>query len=237
MATVVTTNPTGMPTLLNLASRVRREVTKETLVTLTNDATNNVIVDNLNDAVEDIYFRAKWSWAKVIGDLAVVATQSDYTLPANFHRLATEVELGTRKLREIDAEEWVRTTGSNGIGTIPDGQPIIYMIDRAFIRFWPTPSADFAALYPTIPILYYRRPSTRLTLANDSASAFDLPAEFQEAIVRFAVGKLKIFRQFDDFKLDLDRYEEIVQRQLYADQVTVHPSRVRPRNWASANYG
>lgn len=237
MPTVINTNPTGMPTLLSLVSRVRREVTKETLATLTNDAVNNIIVDNLNDAVEDIYFRAKWSWAKVTGALTLVAAQSDYTLPADFHSMATEVEIGTTKLREVDAEDWTRYTYTNVTGVTASGQPVLYMIDRTFIRFWPTPNSDFITTVPTISLLYYRRPSKRLTITNDSANAFDLPSEFQEAIARYAIGRLKIFRQFDDYKIDMDRYEEIVQRQLYADTISVHPSRVRPRNWASANYG
>lgn len=237
MPTVVTTNPTGMPTLLALVSRVRREVTKETLATLTNDAVNNVIVDNLNDAVDDIYFRAKWSWAKTAGNLVLVAGTSEYTLPSNFHRMATEVEIGTTKLQEVDAEEWTRKTYTNVTGVTASGQPVVYMIDRAFIKFWPVPNTDFIALVPTITMLYYRRPSTRLAIATDSDNAFDLPMEFQEALVRYAVARLKIFRQYDDWKIDMDRYEEILQRQLHADTVTVHPSRMRPRNWASANYG
>ena len=239
MPTVVATNPTGMPTLLALTSRVRREVTKETLITLTDDATNNVIVDALNDAVDDLYYRAKWTWAKISGNLSMVAGQSEYTRPADFHRMASEVEIGSTILMEVDATEWIRrtrTTSVTGYQT-PLGQPVLYMLDRAFIKFWPTPSTDFVAQVPTISILYYRRPATRLVLTTDSAKAFDIPMEFQEALVRFATAKLKIFRQFDDFALDLQRYEEIVQRQLNADQVSVHPARVRPRNWASANYG
>jgi hypothetical protein len=226
-----------MPTLLSLVSRVRREVTKETLVTLNDDATNNLIVDNLNDAVDDIYFRAKWSWAKSLGNIVLVAGQSEYTLPANFHRMASEVEIGVVKLREVDAEEWTRYTYQSPSGISTSGQPVLYMVERGFIKFWPCPNADYIAQVPTVPLLFYRRPSTRLTLTNDSANAFDLPYEFVEAIVRYAIARLKIFRQFDDYKIDMDRYEEIVQRQLYADTISVHPSRVRPRNWASANYG
>lgn len=239
MPTVVTTNPSGMPSLLDLTSRVRREVTKESLTSLNSDAVNNVIVDALNDAVEDIYFRAKWSWAKVAGNLVMVTGQSEYTQPSDFYRMASEPEIGSIKLIEVDAEEWYRrtfTTGLTGVQTSL-GQPILYMVDRALIKFWPTPSSDFVALAPTIRLLYYRRPSARLVIASDSAKAFDLPVEFNEAIVRFAVGKLKIFRQFDDFQLDMARYEEIISRQLYSDQKSVHPARVRPRNWASANYG
>lgn len=238
MATVVTTNPTGLPNLLNLVSRVRREVTKESLTSLNNDAVNNVILDALNDAVEDIYFRAKWSWAKVAGNLTMVAAQSEYTFPADFYRMASEIEIGSIKLVEVDAEEWYRrtfTTGLTGVQT-STGQPILYMVDRALIKFWPTPSAEFILLAPTVRMLYYKRPAARLLLA-DAAKAFDLPVEFTEAVVRFAVGKLKIFRQFDDFQLDTARYEEIISRQLYSDQKSVHPARVRPRKWASANYG
>lgn len=236
MPTVVTTNPVGMPSLLSLVSRVRREVTKETLSSLNDDATNNLIVDNLNDAVDDIYFRAKWSWAKTVGNLVLVAGTSEYTLPANFHRMASEVEIGATKLREVDAEEWSRYTYQSPAGISTSGQPVVYMVDRSFVKFWPAPNADFIAQVPTIALLFYRRPSTRLII-TDSTIAFDLPYEFTEAIVRYAIARLKIFRQFDDYKIDMDRYEEIIQRQLYADTISVHPSRVRPRNWASANYG
>lgn len=236
MPTVETTSPTGMPTLLLLASRARREVTKETLATLNDDVVNNIIVDSINDAIEDIYFRAKWSWAKVTSSLTMVASQSEYTFPADFHRLATEIEIGSTKLPEVDAEEWARKTYVSGIGIVTPGQPTMYMVDRTFVKFFPTPSADFITTVPTVALVYYRRPAKRMVLA-DSASAPDIPVEFKEALVRFAMGRLKIFRQFDDFGLDLQRYEDIVQRQLNANTVSVHPPRIRPRNWASANYG
>lgn len=239
MATVQSTRPTGLPSLFAMVRQVRREVTKETLTSLSDDPINNVIVDALNDAVNDIFNRYKWWWSKVQGFIKLSGGQTDYALPTDFMRMASEPEIGSRKLREVDAEEWTYYTGNSNLSS-PNtvlGAPTTFMVDRGFIRFYPGPSSDFIASIPTIGVFYYQRPSPRLVLALDSAAAFNLPVQFQEALVRFAVAKLKILLHYDDFNIDMARFEFLVQQQIQNDTVSVHPSRFRPRNRYSANFG
>lgn len=227
-----------MPSLLSLASRIRREVTKESLTSLNDDPINNVIVDAVNDSVEDIYYRNRWNWAKVIWNLVWVAAQSEYALPGDFQRLSTEPVINNMMLKEVSPEEWWRNTYSpswNSNSSL-QGQPSSYMVDRSTIKFWPIPSTSFVDANATSPILYYRHPSARLTL-TDGASSPDLPVEFTEAVVRYAVARLKIFLQWSDFALDMDRYEKIIQNRIQTDMISAHPVRMRPRNWKTANFG
>jgi hypothetical protein len=85
-------------------------------------------------------------------------------------------------------------------------------------------------------MIYYRTPSRRLTLA-DTANSPDVPSQFIEALHRFGVGMLKMFLEFTDFQKELDRYEAIILNRIQTEIVSAHPSRVRPRNWRTANFG
>lgn len=232
-----TTNP-SFPTLLQLCSRVRREVTKESLTSLVDDPINNVIVDSINDAVEDIYYQDRWNWAKTTENLTWVASQNEYALPTRFYRMASEPEINNIQLEEVEIEEWARKTYTPSLtsSVTIQGQPLIYAIDRSLIKVWPTPSSSFIALVPTTPLVYYRRPGARLLLASDASNSPDLPTEFIEAVVAWAKSRLKIFLQYDDYQIDENRYRECVQRQVQNDYLSVHPSRVRPRNWKTARF-
>jgi len=238
MAVLATTSNPSFPTLLALVSRVRREVTKESLTTLNDDPVNNVIVDSINDAVEDIYYQDRWNWAKTTEALTFVANTSEYALPSRFYRMATEPEINNIQLKEVEPEEWARNTYTPSLtaqATV-SGQPQVYYIDRSLIKFWPTPSSSFVTLTPTVTLCYYQRPGSRLALATDGGNSPDLPTEFIEAVVAFAKSRLKIFLQYDDWQIDDARYRECVQRQVQNDYQSVHPNRMRPRNWKTARF-
>lgn len=238
MPTVSTTTPLNFPTLLSLVTRVRREVTRETLASLTNDAINNVIVDSINDAVEDIYYKDRWNWKKSLYNVKLIASQSDYALPPDFYQIATEPTYNGIMMVEVEPEQWTRYTYDPQItATLSSGSPVVYMVDRALFRVHPTPSSDTISIAPHIQLVYYRRPPSRLTITSDSSNPPDLPPEFIEAVISFAKWKLKIHLQFDDFELEEKRYMQVVQRQIENDYLSVHPVRVRPRNWSSANFG
>lgn len=239
MTTVQSNTALTTPSLLALTTRIRRAVTKETLSSLTDDPVNNTIVDAINDSVADIYYRNRWNWAKTLGNIQLQSATSEYPLPANFFRMATEPAVYNATLIEVSPEEWERNTYTpswNSNAAIA-GQPNIYMLDRALIKFWPTPSDSFIAAYPTIPIIYYRKPPARLVLATDSANSPDVPPEFIEILSAYGVFRLKLFLHYDDAPVEMDRYEKLLLNRIQTDLISVHPSRLRPRNFRSANFG
>ncbi len=235
MPTVSSTGTLQFPTLFELTKRIRREVTRETLATLNDDPVNNVIVDSINDGVEDIYYKNRWNWKKLVFGIHLVAGQRDYALPPDFYQIATEPTYNGLLMTEVEPEQWNRYTYDPSV--IPQGGPLLYMVDRALFRVHPAPSSSAITVAPTIPLTYYRRPPARLTITSDSGHSPDLPPEFIEAIISFGKWKLKIHLQFDDFELDQRRYMETVQKQIENDYLSVHPVRVRPRKWTSANFG
>lgn len=224
------------PTLLQLASRIRREVAKESLTSLVDDPINNCIVDSINDAVADIYNRTLWWWQKISTSLTMVAAQSEYAIPADFYRMASPIVIGGSPLREVEYEQWERYTYTPSPG-ISTGTPKFYMVDRALIKFYPTPDATSIALYPLVTLMYIKGPSARLTLALSSASAPNLPNEFIEAVVRFGMARLKIMLQEDDYGMDEKRYEALIATQIENNFKSVFPPRSRPRSWRSASFG
>lgn len=239
MVTVIRTGAYVTPTLLQLVSRCRREVTKESLTTLNDDAINNVLVDAINDGVTDIFFRGRWNWRRQTFNIPWVAAETEYAIPADFGQMATEIVINNIPMKEVSPEEWARNVYAPSWNSNADiaGQPSIYMVDRQLLKVWPAPSDSFVALTPVTPAYYYRTPGNLLTLADDADNSPDIPANFTEALVRFAVGRLKVFLQYDDAKIDMDRYEQIIANRLMTDIVSVHPTRARPRNWRTANFG
>lgn len=234
MPTVNLTPPLNFPSLLSLVTRVRREVTRETLVTLVDDAINNVIVDGINDAIESIYYMNRWNWKKSLYNFRLIAGQRDYALPADFYQMSQEPTYNGLKMREVDPEDWSRNVYD---AALIQGGPMVYMVDRTFLRVHPVPSADAIAIAAFIPAVYYRTPPARLSISTDSSNPPDLPPEFIEAVVAFGKWGLKVHLQFDDYQIDEARYRELVQKQIDNDYISVHPVRVRPRNWTSANFG
>jgi len=239
MTTVLKTTGYTTPTLLALVSRCRREVTKESLTTLNDDPINNVLVDAINDAVSDVYFKSRWNWRKQSWNILWTSAQTDYPLPADFDQLATEIVVNNVALKEISPEEWWRNTYAPSWNSFFNDTATteIYTVDRALLKVWPLPSDDFVTQTPISVAYYYRQPSSMLVLANDASNSPDVPADFTEALVRFAVARLKVFLQWTDFAIDQKRYEEIVTNRLQTDMLTAHPTRVRPRNWRTANFG
>lgn len=235
MPTVSASGSLQFPTLFELTKRVRREVTRETLSTLNDDPINNVIVDSLNDGIEDIYYKNRWNWKKLQYNVPLVAAQQDYALPPDFYQMAVEATYNGLRLREVDPEEWTRYTFDPTLTA--QGGPAMYMVDRTLFRVFPAPSSGAITVCPTVGVTYYRRPPARLTITSDSSHAPDLPPEFIEALVAFGKWKLKIHLQYDDFQLDEKRYMETVQKQIENDYLSVHPVRLRPRRWTSANFG
>jgi hypothetical protein len=214
-------------------------VTKEALATLNDDPINNIIVDALNDAVSDIYYRNRWNWAKGSFNVQWNSTTNEYALPGNFMRMAYEPAINSVQLKEVSSEEWWRNiyTPSWNSSANMQGQPAIYMTEMTTLRVWPKPSDSFVAQFPSTPIIYYKKAPIRLTLASDSAKSPEVPAEFTEILCCYGMGKLKEFLQYSDFSVDLDRYEKLLMNRIQTDIISVHPTRIRPRNWRTTNFG
>ena len=227
------------PTLTQLVSDIRRSVTKEAIVTLASDPVNDIIVKAINDAVADIYYRNRWNWARAQGNIILVSGQSQYPLPADFRCMAMEPVVNYVQIQEVPPEEWWRNTytPSWNSNSALGGQPSKYMVDMALLQFWPMPSDSFIAANPSIPIIYYRLPPARLTIAADAANSPNVPPQFIELLECFGIGKLKVFLQYDDFAVDLKRYDDLLQNRIQIDMISAHPTRMRPRNWRSANFG
>jgi hypothetical protein len=195
-------NECGIPAQANL-------VTSQYLGTVT-------AINAVNDAINDIKFRNRWEWLKATVVLDLQVGNLSYTPPDDFVRMAhpftpwNGVTLG-RSLQELTPDEYWQMIPSSG--TMTPGTPYCYMVDSNVINLWPTPNADFIALWPQLLYTYFKGPARPLGAA-DQALAIDVPPEFTEAVVAFGKWKIKLMLEFPDWQAEQARYEQVIRVQM-----------------------
>lgn len=191
---------------LVLVNRVMRETGLPDVTTFTD--TNSIIaLEALNDCVADIWQRQRWTFQRYTSTIQLVDSQQDYTLPEGFDRMAspfrTSGTLGLSNLQELTPEVWWEL----GLGDSTNiGQPLYYTIDVGVARFSPIPNSDFVAICPSFQYQYFKGVQTRRT-TSDTASSWDLPLDFEDAMVNFGKARLKKFLEYPDWGQDMESYE------------------------------
>lgn len=138
---------------------IRQWVRAETLVetTMMSDADVNAIIDQ---ATLDISTRFNWPFLAETADIAFVADQQEYDLPANFHRLvAANVQGSTKRLVEVAPEEYWSAYGEEPA----EGDPNFFLLWGNEILVTPVPTASTGGLR-----LRYYRTTTLMTADDDT---------------------------------------------------------------------
>lgn len=224
--TTVTVNSPTFPSLLSLVNRVLNECGVESNTSLAaQNFRSNTVLQAINDAVADIYYRDRWFWQKSLTYLTLVAGTDQYAMPADFMRLAHPPVINGVMLQEYTQEEWLENIPQPSGSSTAQGQPQACCFDMNIIRLWPIPDANTVSQFPQMGYTYYRGPGVRLDTTNDAATV-NLPIDFLEAVVAFARGVLKQHLEFPDQAVqERQRYEQAIQVQMARNS----RSRVQPR--------
>ena len=204
----------NFPTALDLVNRVQRECGVETVLSLanTNDRSETVR-EALNDAVIDIYNRARWEWLMTVYHIQLVAGRDQYQMPKNFDRLAMPVRLTNTPMKEYTALDWpyyIPTVDPGG-----QGGPHSYMVHNDILSVFPAPSAESVAQYPKLILAYYKSPGPRVPASADGdKTTWDIPEAFIEPMVAFGKWKLKMLLEYPDSPGEMARYEQLIQQNL-----------------------
>lgn len=192
--------------VLDILNRVMRETGLPEVSAITSKQAK-IALESLNDAFADIWQRHRWTFQRYTAALAMVDSQQDYSLPADFDRMASNFRVRSLPLEELSPEQWW-AAGYGGITSY--GQPYVYTVDSLTARFYPIPDAGFVANSPTISFQYFKAmPSRRV--AADINSSWDLPLDFEDAQVRFGKSRLKQFLEYPDYRDDMQSYEQALR--------------------------
>ena len=204
--TIVLQTPAQMPSILDMVKRVKRECGLPEPVTLvgTTDKTALVALDALNDASVDIYSRKRWEWQESLYGLPLVAGTVQYSLPADFQRMAQDPKSAGYPIQGLTEEEWDQIVPGQALTS---GSPQFYTVHGYIFQIWPAPSVEYVAQYPILPFVYYRQSPKRLDGSNDGSN-LNLPAEFVECLIYYGKFKVKAFLEYPDAQADLQLYEK-----------------------------
>lgn len=162
-----------------------------------------IVLEALNDGCTDIWQRHRWPFQRYTAALPLVADQQEYTLPADFDRMASPFRVGYLTLEEKTPEEW--WNGQYGDIT-STGQPYLYTIESLVAKFYPIPHAAFVDVYPFLRYQYFKTQPERRTTAS-ATSSWDLPLDFENAMVSFGKARLKQFLEYPDWETEQRAYE------------------------------
>lgn len=202
------------PTALEMVNRVQRECGVETITSLANANTRSEVVrEALNDAVVDIYNRARWEWLLSTYYVTLVAGKDQYQMPQNFDRLAMPARVTNTPMKEYTALDWpyyIPTMDPGG-----QGGPHSYMVHNDILHVFPAPSAESIAQYPQIALAYYKSSGPRVPAsAAGDKTTWDVPMAFIEPIIAFGKWKLKLHLEYPDSQAEMMRYEQMIQQNL-----------------------
>jgi hypothetical protein len=166
-----------------------------------------IVLEAMNDAFGDIWQRHRWTFQRYTASLVPVDAQQEYTLPADFDRMASPFRYGTSTLDEKTPEEW--WTGNYGDITNA-GAPYLYTIEGLTAKFYPIPNAAFITSYPLMKYQYFKALPARRT-TSDAASSWDLPLDFEDAMVHFGKARFKQFLEYPDWTTEQQAYEQALK--------------------------
>lgn len=146
----------------------------------------------LNRALR-VYNEVLWKSNRVSTDITFVASDFDYSLPADFAAPSRAVLLdtngklgGLEPLCYVDYPIFLDFVGDETTKTDP---PCYYSINNehetGLVVFWPTPStAVTTSTYPKVRLHYYRR----IVLPTDDETKVNIPQELEGGVEDLAVA-------------------------------------------------
>ena len=160
------------PRLLDLVNQVLDEVKQPNISSITvAKPPHRAVVNGINDAIVDIYTRAKFPFRKAEAAITLAEGVSDYLAPADFASLDQDIEIPNGEIVYVPISRFSESisSGSPSVFTLSDGD---------HIRLSPAPNAEFVARLPQIMLTYYRRPFL-LTKDDDYPN---VPLEFMDLL-------------------------------------------------------
>jgi len=125
---------------LQLVNNALREVGERTVADLSSpSALTTLAMEYLNFTVQDIYNRARWSFAAATVTYAPVADQALYDLPSTFDIVASDPRWTGGQLRNISPDELDVLFPDRSTS----GTPLYYALWDDQIEFYPAPSSDW----------------------------------------------------------------------------------------------
>ena len=219
----------ALPSCLTMVQRVQEEA-GDIPVTSLNPGTrrSKIALEALNDACSDIWQRERWPWRRYDYNLVLQDGVSEYTLPDNFATLAEPPRLpasaNSLYMIEMTPEEWVVWMAAPPQTA---GQPNKFKIENTKIVLSPTPNSDYVTAYPSIVMSYFKKIPTRRTISS-SASSWDCPDDFYDAMIRFGKARLKQYLEYPDWQSDLQAYEQSIRIQQNRVRQGRSPATIRP---------
>ena len=219
-----------MPSVLTLTNNILKELGIPAVASLsagTNEST--IVLDALNDFAADVYNRGRFEFQKVDYTFALVASQNEYNLPANFGRMELPLRVSTASsstfVERTMEEFWAEQYGSPLV-TTTTGSPTVSYVAADKIHLWPTPDANYVAAAPNLTFTYYKDVPARLEVA-DSSSSLDLPLEFYDAAKKYGKARLKEYLEYDDSAMNYQQAERALQVQLGRMRQGLRPPQMR----------
>lgn len=226
---------TVLPSCLTLVNRVLLECGIPTVASL-NPGTrqSNVALEALNDGTNEITLRERWPWRRVTTTIPLIAGTNAYPLPDDFKTLAEAARFGGTNipfisLQELTPENWVYYGQGASLNSSITGTPTQFTIKDNSIYFYPTPSAGFIAIYPTITFAYFKGVHNRRTVTDD-ANSWDLPADMYDCLVKYGKARLKEYLEYPDAQLNQQQYEMALRMQMAIARQGRKPAQMRPMN-------
>lgn len=177
--------PALIPSKLALVNEALVSLKQPQVTTLANQKPLITMLGNsVDDCVNDIYSRANWRFRLRVVPIDLVAGQEFYSIPPDFGNLyskgITASNLFIPYLAVDDFDALAQTP--YGTPSDPTGKPVGFTL-RDFIsfEFYPKPSADFVAAYPTLELQYL---CSAQPVVDENQAPF-LPYAFKLCVVNF----------------------------------------------------
>lgn len=243
-------------TFLSLVQRAVMSLGETPPSTLVNPSqTTQVAMGAVNDAVADIYCRARWDWRLKQFFLTLTAGQASYDLPADFGELHTMfmplrnaaehltyipyqdlmAQYPDFLLRLESPTEWSNDSGLSlsmvapllAYGIEAESTPRHFTVFGPGLVVWPPPNAAFAGTGQQLLFTYYCL-APELTV---DGSLLQIPANLWPAVTMMSQALLKQYREFPDAVADERRAERMINTQMdRRTRRTPGPMRFRVRS-------
>lgn len=197
----------GMPNLLALVNLALAECNQPKIASIKNaKPIVDGMVDAINDAIVDIYTRAKWNFLHAQAPIDMQSGVQDYPVPADFGYVTNDIIIGDKKITFYPYEQFAIWSGVQGDLTT------FTLVQPDTLRFCPVPSDDFVAQWPQIMLNYTRRP----VLVSNDEDVPNLPKEFKEALRLAATMRWKKTKEYSpvDIQTDKQSYEQCIVSKL-----------------------
>lgn len=201
-----------LPSCLTMVNRVLEDSGDLAVASLNpGNKRSKIVLEAMNDACSEIWMRERWPWQRYTAYIPLVASVSDYPLPADFGRLDLPVGFSASGsvwyLQEFTPEEWSVWQAAPAVML---GTPQRFKLNNVTLSIQGAPTADFITTYPHAILSYFKDIPARRTI-SDGASSWDLPGDFYDCMIRYGKARLKQFLEFPDYQQDVQLYEQALR--------------------------